>query len=1031
MRKLVSLMVMLLLTVMAFAQTRTITGKVTDAADSSPLPGVTVAAGPIAVQTDSEGNFSIQIPESVRTLTFSFVGFVSQEISVETQVSLDVALVSSRASLQEVVVVGYGTQKKKDVTAAIAKIDTDPISNLITPSLDRQLGGRASGIQVTSPSGLVNEAPRIRIRGVNSVNGSRGPLVVLDGVPMVDDDFSGVTTNNFLTDINPADVESVEVLKDGAGTAIYGSRAANGVLLITTKKGKSGRSNVVYSNNFGFSNPYRRFDLLNASEFVTISNEKFSRAGIADQAFMNSENTDTDWQGYVYRKNAFSQTHNLSVDGGNDKTTYFLSLNFTDQEGMVITNNVKRYGVRANVEHKVAKWLKLSNNITLSRTEDNDQNTGTNALSGAVANSLRALPNVRIFNEDQPQFSGFNITPDGAALGRDANLRPIENNYTNIAFVLANNQYNSTKHRIINNFAVEVKPFNWLSYTSRVNIDYWTGLDFQSLDSRHGDGRSSGGIVMNQSLNNIRWVLQNYFNANKSFGDHNTSLTLGTELQNERYSSFYGRGSLIADLFYQQRNLISNSMENQFSGGSYQEGPGFISYFGRLNYDYASKYYLQLSYRRDGLSRFAAENRFGNFPGVSVGWRISEEGFWNSFSNVVSEFKVRGSWATVGNDRIAGGSFPYLSLYGSRPYGSISGIALSQLGNYGLTWETQEKLDVGVDLGFLNDRLTLTFDWFSNKNNGLVLAAPLPVSFGVPGNSIYQNIGDMKSHGFELSAGGRIINNRNFTWSVNVNYTNVKNKVSALYLNQDVVDPYNIKRVGEPINALFGYEFAGVNSGNGNPMYYKQDGTLIQGNIANSTYYKVIKADDPALGEQTALGSGDKKILGNVLPTWFGGFSSDLRYKNLSLNIFLRYSGGNKIFNETKGTSLLTQAFMNNGKVILNRWQKPGDVTDVPMLWYGRDNFTNLQNNASSRFVESGNFLRLENVQLAYTLGTKTLGGILNGSVKSIRVFVQGQNLLLFTKYSGIDPENITEGGIDLNTVPRPRVISAGISIGL
>src|SRR5690606_37036480 len=338
----------------------------------------------------------------------------------------------------------------------------------------------------------------------------------------------------------PADIESVEVLKDGAATAIFGSRGSNGVIMITTKKGRSGRSNFTYSNSFGIANPYEKFDLLNAQEFVTISNEKFRNASIADQAFMNSENTDTDWQSYVYRKNAKSTTHNLSVDGGNDRSNYFVSLNYTDQQGMVITNTVKRYGIRANLEHKVGKWLKINNNTTLSRTEDNDQNTGTNALSGAVANSMRALPNVRIFNPDQPQFGGYNIKPDGSALGQDANLRSIENNYTNIGFILNNNQYNSKKHRIINNLAVEIKPLNWVSFTSRFNVDYYTGVDFQSLDSRHGDGRSSGGIVYNQSLNNLAWVWQNFINANRSFGEHNVGVTLGTEAQNEDFNSFFG-----------------------------------------------------------------------------------------------------------------------------------------------------------------------------------------------------------------------------------------------------------------------------------------------------------------------------------------------------------------------------------------------------------------------------------------------------------------------------------------------------------
>lgn len=1035
MRKLVLLLLgIIMLSGQLLAQTRTVTGKVTDVS-GNPVPNasVVVKGSETGTTTADDGTFTLTIPDNARMLVVSSVGMANQEITIGNRSTFAVVMTTEDKDLQEVVVVGYGTQKKKDVTAAIGKIDPAPIASLVTPSVDRQLGGRTAGVQVTSASGQVNETPRIRIRGVNSVNGSRSPLIVLDGVPMVSGGFSGVANTNALTDINPADIESVEVLKDGAATAIFGSRGSNGVIMITTKKGRSGRSNVTYSNNFGFANPYQKFDLLNAREFVEISNEKFRNAGIADQAFMNSENTDTDWQSYVYRKNAKAQTHNLSVDGGNDRSTYFFSMNYTDQEGMVITNKVKRYGIRANLEHKVNKWLKISNNITLSRTEDNDQNTGTNALSGAVANSMRALPNVRVMNPDLPQFGGYNVTPNGAALGQDANLRAIENNYTNIGFVLNNNQYNSKKHRIINNFTIEIKPVNWLTFTSRANIDYYNGTDFQALDPRHGDGRGSNGFVFNQSLNNLRWVLQNFATVNKSFADHNFTLTAGTEYQNEKFNSFSGSGSNVSDLFFLQQNLISNSYANQFSGGGYSEGPGFVSYFGRLNYDYKGKYYAQATFRRDGLSRFAPDLRFGNFPSVSAGWRLSDEDFWQDggISNIISDLKIRGSWAKVGNDQIAGGLFPFLSLYGSRPYGALSGIAIAQVGNSGLTWETQEKTDIGADFGFLNDRFTLSVDWFSNKNNGLVLAAPLPVSFGIPGNSILQNIGDMESKGIEISLGGRVVESRDFTWDLNINYTNVKNKVNALYNNADVVDPYNILRVGQPINALFGYEFAGVNTGNGNPMYIKADGTLIQGDIATTSYYTVLGKDDPELGTATSLTSADKKILGNVLPTWFGGINNDLRYKNFSLNMLWRYSGGNMIFNETKGTSLLTQAFMNNGAVILDRWQEAGDVTDVPKLWYGRDNFTNLQNNTNSRFVEKGDFIRLENLQISYALGNKVLGNILGGNVKSFRMFVQGQNLVVITGYSGIDPENISEGGIDLNTVPKPRILSFGLSLGL
>lgn len=1017
-----------------FAQDRTVTGKVTDERDGSPISGVSVlvSGSSLGTITLADGTFSIKVPAGTKTLVFSSVDHVSKDVNVANKDQVTVGLTTQDRAMTEIVVVGYGVQRKRAVTGAIGKINATPIADLITPSIDRQLAGRTAGIQVTAGTGLVNVAPRIRIRGVNSINGARGPLVVLDGMPILDGSFSTVASTNALADINPADVESVEVLKDGSATAIYGSRAANGVLLITTKKGRTGRSNVNYSAVFGFSNPYNRFDMLNAEEFVTVANEKFASAGIAPQAFLNSEKTNTDWQNFVFRQNAKSQIHNLSVEGGSDRTNYYFSINYANQEGLVITNDVKRYALRANISHKVNNWLTISNNISLSRTQDNDQNNVGNAVSGAIAAALRSLPNVRVYNPDQPQYSGFNLMPDGSALGRDANLRAIENDYSNIGFVLTQNRWTSTKQRILNNFSLDVKPWSFLTLTSKIGIDYQNGVDFQAFDPRHGDGRGSSGYVFNQSLNNFRWAWQNYANLSKTFDDHSINATVGSEVARETFNAFNAAGQVVADRFFLQRNVITGSYQTQLSGGSYNEGPGFVSYFARVGYDYQNKYFIQGSLRRDGLSRFTPDFRFGMFPGGSAGWRISEENFWRNgaLGKVMNEFKIRGSWARVGNDQIAGGLFPYLSQYGNAQYGGQSGIAISVVGNNGLSWETNNKLNVGADISFFKNRMNFTVDWFSNKNNGLVLAAPLPVSFGVPGNSIFRNIGNMVNKGIELTLSGAIIKQKDFTWEASVNFTQVNNEVLALYLDQDVISNYNILRVGEPVNALFGYKWAGVNSGNGNPMYYKADGTLIQGNIANTSYFGAT-AGSANLGSSTTLAASDRAVLANVLPTYYGGFSNTLRYKGFSFDMLWRFSGGNKIFNLTRQEALLTQAFQNNGREILSRWQKPGDVSNVPRLWQGRDNFTNLQQNAVSRFVETGNFVRLENIQLAYNVNLKTAGFNSKLGLRSLRIFVQGQNMLLITKYTGIDPENITEQGIDNNTIPRPVIISFGFNVGL
>lgn len=1005
----------------------------------TPIPNasVVVKGTTLGTTTGTDGSFSLKVPETAKTLVISSVNYAAREVAIGKSSTVNVNLTPETSNLDEVVVVGYGVQKKKDVTGSIGKIDAAPIATLVTPSVDKQLGGRTAGLRVTNSSGLVNQPPIIRIRGVNSINGSSSPLFVLDGIPIESGGFAGYTNDNLLANINPADIESIEVLKDGSATAIYGSRASNGVIMITTKRGKAGKLNVNYNFVQGYASPSKRFDLLNAQEFVSIANEKLSAAGLANGAFMNSENTNTDWQDYVYRKNAASVNHNLSIDGGTDKSNYFVSFNYASQEGLVITNSVKRYNIRANIDQRVNKWLKLSNYITLSRTEDADQNNGGNSLSGATANVLRALPNVRIFNPALPQFDGFNITPDGAALGSDANTRLIENNYTNIAYVMAKNRFRSKKHRIINNLGVEVKPLSWLTYNFKASIDYITLDEYLTYDPKHGDGRNSIGRVQNQAANSLRYVIQNYLNINKSFGKHNMYATLGYENQLQTSNSFQAIGTNISDPFFQQNNVISNSYAVQQSSGSYSEGPGFVSYFARLNYDYAGKYFVQATIRRDGLSRFAPENRFGNFPGFSAGYRISNEDFWKNsgLAKTISDFKVRASWAKVGNTEIAGGNFPYLSLYGSAPYGAISGIAASQAGNPNLQWETNDKLDVGFDLTMLNNKINITFDYYQNNNNNLVLAAPQPPSFGVPGNQIFQNIGSMENKGIELTVNANIIRKKDFSWDFGVNFTSQSNTVKSLYLDQDVIisngtGNYNILRVGEPISALFGYTFAGVNSSNGNPVYRKADGSLIMGNITNSSYFAISELNSATQGAAGTLAASDRSVLGSSLPKWFGGITSNLKYKQFSMEMLWRFSGGNKIMNITKQESLLNQGFLNNGRAILNRWTKAGDITDVPRLWYNRDNFTNLNQQASTRFIESGDFLRLDNLQINYDVNAKSLTKLTNSYIKSVRFFVQGQNLILITKYTGIDPDNTDVRGLDYNSVPQARAISFGLNVG-
>jgi TonB-linked SusC/RagA family outer membrane protein len=1035
MRKIATIVaVLLLLYSKLYAQNRSISGIITDA-NGKPLENVSVVIKPSGggTETGKDGKFSLSLTATAKYLEISVLGYVTQTVNIGTKTAINVSLESEEKSLSEVIVVGYGTQKKKTVTAAIGKVNGESIANLPATSFDKQIAGRAAGVQVTQTSGNVSQAPRIRIRGVNSITQNRDPLFVIDGIASFNGGASGLVNNNALADINPSDIESVEILKDGAATAIYGSRAANGVILITTKKGKSGKLNVNYDMYVGAGKPFRKPKLLQAQDFVSISNEKFINANNTARANMNSDNTNTDWLDQVFNNSPKIQSHTLSVGGGNDKSNYYLSLNYLEQDGLIVTNKNRRYNIRGNLEFRPAKWLKIGNNITLGKTEDFGQNDGGNSLSGAMAAAMRALPNVRVYNA--AHSTGYNITADNASLGADANTRSIENNYVNIKYVLDKNIYRNDKYRLINNFFVEISPIKNLSLRTQASVDFINSQDFQSLDAIHGDGRSVQGSVYNQNYQFSLYTWQNYVTYTRSIKEHSFTLVGGVEMQRSISQNFYGQGQTISDPFFQTTSVISNSFVNQFSGGSIVK-TGFQSYFGRLNYDFKGRYFAQFSYRRDGSSRLAPDVRYGNFFGASAGYRISDESFWQSnafLSKYFSEVKLRGGYAEVGNELSA--SFPWLSTYGTAPYGGVSGIATNRVGNNALQWETNKKLNIGLDLLVLK-RVNISADYFVNKNDGQALDEPQPVSLGIPGNVITKNIGTMQNKGIELSISADIIRKKDFTWNASFNYTHVSNKVKTLTDGQNEVTiagpnsgVFNILKRDQYINAFYGYNYAGVNPLNGNPMWYKEDGTMVQFNntVTGSGYFLVNK--DNTVGAATTL--GNRYIIGNALPTYFGGLNNTFTYKNFTLEAFIRFQGGNKVYNLSRQEVWNSLGFVNNGVELLNRWTTPGQVTDVPKLYYGRDNQVNLQNQANGRFLESGNFIRFQNLTLAYNINGSTLQKWTKGAIKSARVYVQGQNLAIITDYSGIDPENFSELGIDNSSVPQQRIFTVGLNLGL
>ena len=1039
MRKLMTLFAgLLLLSMQAWAQSTTITGVVTDSKDNSPLPGVSVTAvgTGVGVKTGTDGKYSITFPSATKSLQFSFVGFGTITRTVGKSLTMDVSLENNDANLQEVVVVGYGVQQKKAFTGSAAKVDVKEFANLMTPSVDKQLAGRAAGVQVTNSSGLVNAPARILVRGVNSINQGTGPLIVVDGIPIISGNLAGTTNSNALGDINPADIESLEVLKDGSATAIYGSRAAAGVILITTKKGDKGKVRVNYDGFLGWSSVQKRYDLLNGPEFVTIANEKLANAGLAARAAMDQQGTSTDWQKEALIDNALVQNHTISLQGGSAKTSYYFSLNYNKQQGTIISNKNTAYRLRVNLDHEVNKFVKIGNNLTVSRQEDTDQNNGSNALSGAISSALRLLPNVSPYSATTA--TGYNINfPTANSMSPGANTQSIDDNFTNVAFTLRNNRFYSDKYRLIDNFFIEISPVKGLKLRSQASADMLNDYSYQSWDPRHGDGYSTIGLAYNVNQNFLRYVWQNYLNYNLKLQDHSFFLTAGHELQSQTTKWFSAQGVNLADLFFLKEGIITGSAGTPTIGGNYTKA-GFESLFGRFNYDYKNKYFLQATVRRDGQSSLAADRRYGVFPGFSAGWRPSEEGFWKNSAFLqkwIPEFKIKGSYAKVGNTLTGS---PFLSTFGPSPYGNINGLAINAVGNALLEWETSAKYDVGVDLTLLKNRITLSADWFLNDVDNLVIAVPTPFSAGIPGNSISQNIGALRNKGIELTLGASVVRGKDFTWDMNFNYSHVENEITKLYdLNGTPVPyiqngNYNLIRVGDPINIIYGYQYAGVNTANGNPMYYKANGQLVQQNFRTGAsiggFFNASSKDDGTIGTATAMAFADRTNLGQGVPVWFGGFSNTFAYKGLALDVMLRYSGGNKIMNTTRQEALLNQSFQNNGREILERWTTPGQVTDVPRLYYGQGPNINQTNIAISRFVEKGDYLRLQNITLSYSLNRQKLQKATNNYIQAVRIFAQGQNLAVWTKYKGADPDNISAGGIDLSVSPQTRTFSFGLS---
>lgn len=1014
----------------AAAQQKTITGTVTGAEDKLPIIGATVQVKgtTTGATTDLDGKY--QIAASVgATVEIRFVGMKVSEIVVGAASVYDVALEYDLVGVNEVVVVGYGTQIKSKVTGSISKVDGATLKNVPVVTVEQALQGKTAGVFIASVNGKSTGTTNMRIRGSSSITATNQPLFVVDGIPLTTEslNFSGAVINP-LTSINFNDVESIDILKDAASSAIYGSRGANGVVLITTKKGINGNTKLNFTIQSGFNEASRRRDFMNSTEYVKYFEEaaynsdlidgydpinnpgdysgswlqfarsRFNRysgwAAILDgSGIYTGSKVNTDWQDLAFQKGKIFSA-DVSAQGGNDKLKYFTSLSYNNSEGILVSNGIEKISARLNVDNKVNKYIDMGFALSLNRTKI-DQVSADNAFSTPM--QLVALSPItpvrdldgKLYNT--PTTTYYNGLLDVEYATRDImEYRTVANGYLTV------NILDGLKWR--NEFGFDL-------YNLKENGRY--GNLTESGTGRNGYGFFNYGQTQNLTT-------KSYLDYIKSFGDISVSAVLGTEFQYTTVDNARAEGEQfpLDDL----KTLASAGLITV--GTSSLTKYSFLSYFSRVNLDYKAKYLFTLSGRVDGSSRFGKDNRYGFFPAASLGWVLSKEDFLTG-NNTLSFLKLRTSYGMTGNAGIS--NFGHLGLYGVGSYNSQSGLYPTQIPNSGLGWETTGQLDFGLDYGFFKNRISGEIDYYIKKTHDLLLFVPVPATSGY--SNQFRNIGSVQNTGIEF-----VINTNNltgkFTWNTNFNLSYNKNEVTNLgeqkMIDSDNARYMNIVKVGEPIGVFYGAEYAGVDPANGDALWYvnTQDAN---GKVTDHT----TKTND--------FNDANFVVLGSPTPNLIGAITNTLGFKGLEFAFTFQGVTGNKI--HLIGDQWMAANgvwFDNQLRSQLDSWKKPGDVTDVPQARLGYDNGDQSRN---SRYLSDGSYVKLRSLSLSYEMPKNIVS---KTGLDRIRLFVQGQNLLTITKYKGWDPEvstdflndNITTG-CDFYSAPQPRSIVFGINIGL
>jgi TonB-linked SusC/RagA family outer membrane protein len=988
--------------------------------------------------TNTNGSFILNVSKLPATLVINYVGYKEQEIDVyEYTDPITISLSQDINSLNEVVVVGYGAQKRKELTGAISTIP-DSYLKQSTTSFDNALGGAVAGLNVTQSSGQPGSTSTLRIRGGNSITGGNEPLYVIDGYILYNDNSATRTGAgsfdgglNPLASINESDIESIEVLKDVSATAIYGSRGANGVIIITTKKGEKGKNNITYQTTFGTQTVRKKLDLLDAKQWAQLYTElkgQEGETGFTD-AQINSLGQGADWQGAALQT-GHSQNHQLTISGGDEKTRYLVSGNYTDQTGIVKNTDYDKIGARVNIDRKVSKSFNIGLNASGSSSDQNGlTNYGALAIGGRASGpfdlALRTSPLVSV-NNPEGSFNYSNPYETSDLRYGTFTVNPISD--------IVNTQAITKLTNVIGNFFANYTILP--SLVAKVVL----GADLNSTKQDfYAPSTSAIGLLVN-GLGSVgfkesdTWQSAFTLNYNKTFNDHSIDALVGYTTQKSTIEYATATSTNFSNESLTYNDLAAGSVYGSpTSGGSESV---LNSYIGRVNYSFKERYNLTATLRADGSSRFAEDHRWGYFPSLGLSWNINQEPFFKSKD--ISNFKLRVSGGTVGNQEI--GDYKYLATYGASSYSFgnslVTAYTQNNAANPNLKWETTSQYNIGTDLGLWNDRLSFVLDVYDKNTSNLLVNIPVAATTGF--STQLENVGSVSNKGIEFAVNGSILKSKNVNWTVSANIAHNVNEVTSLGTGVNfflpTFDASNssvplstilplIVKVGQPLGSFYGYQFAGV----------VQKGDDLSKVAVPSWFSQAVQPGDPKYVDQNHDGQiteADKVVLGNSQPDFTYGFSTTFNYKSFDVSVLFQGSQGNKLYNALRQNLETTSSSYNSAAIVADRWTPTNPSTTVPRA------VETSQIVLDSRYIEDASFLKLKNLTVGFTFPFK----ITQNKDSKLRIFLSAQNLLTFTKYKGLDPEASRYGGdetnslyqgIDLGAYPSSIGFNIGASVTL